>query len=383
GAGKTVLASIIVHHLRETLRLPENTGVAVIYLNHKENEIQSPSNLLASLWRQLVFRRVISMEVQQLYEKHREPRTRPSLADFHRILSSIVAEYSKVFLIVDALDEYPEDNRKILLNNLSNLGPNINLMLTSRPHINLSAAFNDSDTQTLKIRAKADDMGRYVIAQINKSEQLSKHLEVHPGLREQVASLCVARSDGMFLLAKLHIASLTTKHTVKAVREALKNMPNGLDSAYKEAIERINRQSEDDKMLAHSTIAWVSNEKRPLDVSELREVLAVEPGTKRLDPEDLLEIDVVLSVCAGLVIVDQTHTVRLIHYTVQHYLDHTKEMYFPTAQLDITRTCLIYLSFLVFADLGPDPVPRSTLMDLTGTHSLLNYAVKYGLIHAH
>jgi hypothetical protein len=137
------------------------------------------------------------MELQQLYEKHREPRTRPSLPDFHQILSSIVAEYSKVFLIVDALDEYPEDNRKILLNNLSNLGPNINLMLTSRPHIDLSTAFNDSDTQTLKIRAKADDMWRYVTAQINKSEQLSKHLEADPGLREQVGFLCVARSDGL------------------------------------------------------------------------------------------------------------------------------------------------------------------------------------------
>jgi hypothetical protein len=170
---------------------------------------------------------------------------------------------------------------------------------------------------------------------------------------------------------------------VKAVREALKNMPNGLDSAYKEAMERINRRSEDDKMLAHSALAWVLNAKRPLDASELREPLAVEPGTKRLDPENLLEIEVVLSVCAGLVIVDQTHTVWLIHYTVQHYLDCTKEIYFPTAQLDITRTCLTYLSFPVFDDLGPDPVPRSTLMDLTGTHPLFDYAVKYGLIHAH
>ncbi|KAJ7147915.1 hypothetical protein C8R43DRAFT_889394, partial [Mycena crocata] len=252
GAGKTVMSSIVVHHLRETLKLPQDIGVAVIYLNHKEIELQSPSNLLASLWRQLVVGQSISTEVRQLYKKHREPHTRPSLGDFHRVLCSVIADYSKTFLVVDALDEYPEGKRDILLSSLKDLGANINLMLTSRPHVNISTAF--LSTHTLEIRAVAGDLRRYVNAQILSSSRLSKHVETRPELRQEIETLCVERSEGMFLLAKLHITSLTTKHTVKAVREALKQMPTDLHGTYQEVMQRISQQSEDDRRLAHSTL---------------------------------------------------------------------------------------------------------------------------------
>ncbi|KAJ7816835.1 hypothetical protein B0H14DRAFT_1392159 [Mycena olivaceomarginata] len=54
-AGKTVLASVVIHHLRKNPPT-DNIGVAAIYLNHKESAEHSPSKLLAGLWRQLIFR---------------------------------------------------------------------------------------------------------------------------------------------------------------------------------------------------------------------------------------------------------------------------------------------------------------------------------------
>ncbi|KAJ7026032.1 hypothetical protein C8F04DRAFT_879243, partial [Mycena alexandri] len=53
GAGKTVLASMVVDYLG-TQFTGKNIGVACIYLNHKEVGSQTPSRLLAGLWRQLV-----------------------------------------------------------------------------------------------------------------------------------------------------------------------------------------------------------------------------------------------------------------------------------------------------------------------------------------
>ncbi|KAJ7836853.1 hypothetical protein B0H13DRAFT_1490074, partial [Mycena leptocephala] len=118
---------------------------------------------------------------------------------------------------------------------------------------------------------------------------------------------------------------------------------------YKEVMQRINQQSEDDKKVAHSALAWISNAKRLLRVSELREALAVEQGTSGLDPENLLNMTIVLSVCAGLVVIDPAEdVVRLVHYTTEDYLNHTQEIHFPTAQTDITTTCITYLSFKVF-----------------------------------
>ncbi|KAJ6563714.1 hypothetical protein DFH09DRAFT_1364088 [Mycena vulgaris] len=356
GAGKTVLASIVVDDLRTNLD-SQSTGVAVLYLSHKETEVQAPSNLLAGLWRQLVVEYPISSDLYGLYAKHRERRTRPSLGEIHTILWSTLSQYSNVFIVVDALDEYPEQQRHILLRCIESLGSSVNLMLTSRPHITVKHIF--PKLETLDIRATEDDIRRHVDAEILRSSRLSRHIERSPGLREEIEATIVRRSDGMFLLAKLHIDSLITKHTIKAVRTALTNMPNDLDSTYAEVIEQINRQSEDDQTLAWRTLSWITNAQRPLRPSELREALSIEPGTIKLDPSDLLDMDTILSVCA-----------------VQNYLDRIQASAFPNASTEITKTCITYLSFDIFCQDLHHP------MNLFRQNSLLDYAVEYCLMHA-
>ncbi|KAJ6521464.1 hypothetical protein DFH09DRAFT_997607 [Mycena vulgaris] len=374
GAGRTVLASIVVDDLRTNLDI-QSTGVAVLYLSHKETEAQSPAHLFAGLWRQLVVDKPISSTVYSLYAKHHERRTRPSLEEIRDILCSTLSQSSNVFIVVDALDEYPEQQRDILLRGLSSLGSTVHLMLTSRPHITANHIFRTSET--LEIRAKEEDIRRHLDAEIFRSSRLSKHIENQPNLREEIVTTIVRRSDGMFLLAKLHIDSLTSKLTVKAVRAALAHMPSDLDSTYDEVVERINRQPEDEKTLAWRTLSWVTNAKRPLRPSELREALAVEPGTTQLDPDNRLDMDTILSVCAGLVVINEADKrVRLIHYTMQTYFDGVQTRDFPRAQTDITMTCITYLSFDIFSQDLHDP------LDLFRKHSLLDYAVEYCLMHA-
>ncbi|KAJ7481648.1 ankyrin repeat-containing domain protein [Mycena latifolia] len=348
GAGKTVLASLVVNHLQNST-IGDKVGVACIYLDHKETQAHSPSNLLASLWRQLILGKPIPPSVHELFQNHHERRTRPSLNDTQEVLRSAVAEYSQVYVIVDALDEYPEDLRDILLHNLGKLGPTVSLMLTSRPHINIDTSFPAA--HILEIRATEDDVRLYVQARILKSSRLSKHVSTRPELREEIERKIADSVHGMFLLAKLHIDSLATKLTVKAVRETLQHLPKDLAHTYNEAMERINSQNEDERHIARLVLIWITNAKRPLHVSELQEALAVEPGARTLDEDNILDIDVMLSVCGGLVIVNETDLVaRLVHYTAQE--------------------CLTYLSFTTFADL---PQLR---------HALIAYAIEYCLVHA-
>ncbi|KAJ7453546.1 hypothetical protein B0H11DRAFT_2245368 [Mycena galericulata] len=370
GVGKTVLASIVVDHLTDI----ENVGVAAIYLNHKETDMQSPSNLLASLWRQFIFQKSLSPAVKELYEKHHERRTTPSVTEIRTILRSTISEYSRVYVVVDALDEYPQDQRDTLLRHLLELQPLVNLLFMSRPHIKIDHVI--PDLEILEIRATDHDIRRHIDAQIVKSSRLSKHIQNYPGLREEIEQTIIQRSDGMFLLAKLHIDSLVTKHTVKAARDALNSMPRGLDNTYDEVVERINRQSEDDKDLAWLILAWITNAKRPLRPSELREALAVEAGATELDPDNLLDTETILSVCAGLVVLnEEDDIIRFIHYTAQSYFDRVQDRVFPLAQVAITTTCITYLSFGIFTDTH-DP------WSLFHKHPFLDYAVEYSLIHA-
>ncbi|KAJ7094770.1 hypothetical protein C8R44DRAFT_951374, partial [Mycena epipterygia] len=313
GAGKTVLVSIVVDHLR-TQPEAHNLGVAVIYLNHKETDTHSPSNLLASLWRQLVLRKPIGSDVHELYQKHREPRTRPTLYEAQTVLRSVIREYSNVFILIDALDEYPEAQRDDLLWRLSRLGPRINLLVTSRPHITIN---HITSFEMLEIRAREGDIRKYLEGRILKSPRLSKHIENSPDLRETMEARIVQRSDGMCL----HIDSLATKLTVQGVREALKSQPQGMRDTFNEVMDRINHQEEEERALAWLVLSWVTNARRPLEPSELRVALAVEEGTTELNAENLLDTENILSVCAGLVIIDkEDNKVRLIHYTIQDYL---------------------------------------------------------------
>jgi hypothetical protein len=173
--------------------------VAIIYLNHKESDAHSPSKLLASVWRQLVFRKPISADVRRLYEEYHEPRTRPSLDEDHVLLCSIIKDYSKVSIIVDALDEYPEEPRHILLGHLLALGPAVNLMVTSRPHITIDPV-NSFDT--LEIRATEADLRNYLDGQIRRSHRLSKHI-ANSDLREAIEARIIQRCDGMYVLSRL------------------------------------------------------------------------------------------------------------------------------------------------------------------------------------
>ncbi|KAJ7444046.1 ankyrin repeat-containing domain protein [Mycena latifolia] len=375
GAGKTVLVSVVVNHLRAEFH-NNNTAVACIYLNHKEREVQTPQNLLASVWKQLVVDRSLPPAAHDLYKYHRLRDTRPSLTEVCDILQSAMAQHSKVYIIVDALDEYPEDQRNILLEHLSMLqGPTTSLMMTSRPHVTLDDLF--PDVLGLEIKATEDDIRQYVDKQIRKSPRLSKHVQIRPELHDEIKSTISSTADGMFLLAKLHTESLAAKNTVKAVREALRHLPQNLNHTYEEAMDRIKNQNEEDRQLAIQALTWVAYAKRPLSVAELQEALAIEPDATTLDVDNLLDISIVLSVCAGLIIVDEAMSVvRLIHYTTQGYFDNIQPLQFADAHTMIASQCLAYLSFDEFSQLDISYMVREGVK----AHPLVAYS-QHLLLH--
>jgi hypothetical protein len=175
----------------------EYTGVAVLYLDHKATtETHSTKNLLAAVWQQLSLTKPISTNIRKLYEKHRPQDTALSLEEIYSVLISAVEKLSIVFILVDALDEYPEDDRDTLLRRLWTLGPAVRLMLTSRPHIKIDHVLSKV-YYTVDLHAIEEDIRKYVEAQIEKSSRLSRHINNSSTLRESIEENIVKRSDGM------------------------------------------------------------------------------------------------------------------------------------------------------------------------------------------
>src|SRR5204863_1803509 len=95
-----------------------SVGIAYLYCNFRKQQEQKPKDLLASLLKQLVQKQpAIPENVKSLYERHKNKGSRPSFEEISKELLSVIAIYSKVLIIIDALDECQvshEDRRKLL-----------------------------------------------------------------------------------------------------------------------------------------------------------------------------------------------------------------------------------------------------------------------------
>ena len=103
--------------------------------------------------------------------------------------------------------------------------------------------------------------------------------------------------------------SLVAKFSAREVRAALENLPEGMDGTYDEAMERVERQDDGRKQLARRVLSWIIYAVRPLSVKELQHALAVMPDTTKLDPEDIIDYEILTSICAGLVVIDEERNV--------------------------------------------------------------------------
>ena len=76
----------------------------------------------------------------------------------------------------------------------------------------------------------------------------------------------------------------------------------------------------------------------------------MEIGDSELDLDNVLDAEYMVSVCAGLVTIDnESDIIRLVHYTTQEYFERIRESWNPRAQQEIASSCLTYLSFKTFA----------------------------------
>lgn len=77
--------------------------------------------------------------------------------------------------------------------------------------------------------------------------------------------------------------SLINQTSARNMYRALDRLPEKLSETFDDAMNIIAAQPEEHSILANQVISWIFYAKRPLQVAELREALAIEPGDTRLD----------------------------------------------------------------------------------------------------
>jgi Cdc6-like AAA superfamily ATPase len=200
GAGKTIITSIVVDALCTKFQNDSSIGIAYVYCNYGQQLEQKPTDLLKSLLKQLVQEQPSMPESMKSLYEHRNNRTSPSLLEVSEVLHYVVANYSRVFIIIDALDECQasEGSRRRLLSEIFSLQAKTgaNLFATSRF---MMKEFERS--MVLEICASDEDVRRYVDERMSQSIIIS----AHPALQDTIRTKIVRAVDGMYAHPSINV----------------------------------------------------------------------------------------------------------------------------------------------------------------------------------
>lgn len=166
------------------------------------------------------------------------------------------------------------------------------------------------------------------------------------------------------------------------MEDALESMPHGLNDAFEETLQRIQKQPHGRSKLAMRTLMWISHARRPLKVDELSEALAINlmPGGTTSNRKYWQSQRMMVPSCLGLVTVDEERSIiRLVHYSVQEYFREHQARIFPSGQRTVAEDSI---TFLLYDHFLPGPcATEAEIRVLMHKHPFARYAARYWGFH--
>lgn len=147
---------------------------------------------------------------------------------------------------------------------------------------------------------------------------------------------------------------------LSALRKALSTLPITLDDTYKRILSNLDKEHAED---ASRILQWLCYSTRPMRLSEMVEVLAIDlsddpvfmPDERLPNPLDILTIcSPLVSVTAKSTTADNAEELRLAHFSVKEYLISERITFTPVLRYHITsssansfiaKSCLAYLLY--------------------------------------
>ena len=189
------MASIVIEHLQQIFR---NTDTGILHIYCTYNERHKAKDLVAYLVKQLTEQLPsLPEEIEELYNLHEKKRSFPQRDDLTQIFSSVVGHFSRVFVIIDAIDEcHDEESRFEFLESIKKIKSLVNTLVTSRHIASIADIFEGDSRQ--EIRATSEDITTYVESEISREKfVLSSDLSTKPELQSNIINQIVFNTNGM------------------------------------------------------------------------------------------------------------------------------------------------------------------------------------------
>jgi hypothetical protein len=199
GCGKTILCSTAIEDIRVTCEQDADTSFAFFYFSFSDERKQSDRDLLRSLVAQLGWREPSLSILRQAYGDAK--RSVPGPDELEKILLASIRSCSKVYLLIDALDECPEDleTRQSVLARIERLtqdAPNLRILATSREMDRIRESMEALIAEPLRVTTHAvdGDIQTYLAKEVSRDRSLCK---LSSEMRTLIESTIASQADGM------------------------------------------------------------------------------------------------------------------------------------------------------------------------------------------
>ncbi|KAK3669523.1 hypothetical protein LTR78_010577 [Recurvomyces mirabilis] len=306
GCGKTILCSTAIEAVKAHCKGQPDAIYAVFYFSFAEKQKQQPEDLFRSLIVQLGESEPALSMLQQAYDKHGQSTL--GLEQLEDMLLSSFQSYSTVFLLIDALDECPQDNdvRLIMLECLTRLSqkaPHVKIFITSRdsPNIRQSMAALGIESMAVGTHPVNEDIRRHVATQMTRDHRLSNLDQKTKALIEETIAM---KADGIFRWASCQLQELKRLKSTKPryIKATLQSLPATLDDTYERMLVEIGSLYAEEAL---TLLQWLAFSERPLTLRELAAATLIRASDYSMDTAESSPPEEILDVLCGLVHVDR------------------------------------------------------------------------------
>ncbi|QDS76076.1 hypothetical protein FKW77_005980 [Venturia effusa] len=360
GAGKTVLASVIVE---QCLKHP-TYKTAWFYCKESDPMRNSRTGVFRGLLGQLL------CHCQDLLPYCHEKRINsieptlfsPSLIE--QLLKLFLEKIPHVFLVIDGIDECETLERKAILTFLTNMveisdasSPGkLRILFVSQEYKDIERFLRAASIVALTSDHNRSDIEEYVR---HKADVLESDRDLCSSQTEEICKTVNARADGMFLYAKLVMENLLAQATLRDLNhEVDEYFPRGLEDAFERILERIKKTHPKTWTLINKLLGWMICVKRPLRWNEIQALVSIDLAKSEIQFDDKKLRSSLQDLCGSLItVLPDGRGLELVHNTAKLYLARSGFVQIEAAECELTTLCLRYLVFPCFErDLDEDTV---------------------------
>jgi ankyrin repeat domain-containing protein 50 len=185
-------SSIVIHDLLKRFSSDQETAIVFAYCRYTDQ--CSVTDILASFVKQLVqdHPSVVVPIIEPVYKDHQRKETRLSERELQELVQRLLKSFKKTYIIIDALDELPDNTRSNLPMVLSLRASRATLLVTSRP-----LQLHLPDTY-VRVEVKSQtDIELFIDKQIEETHCLKDLLNGNQKATEEIRASLKQKSQGM------------------------------------------------------------------------------------------------------------------------------------------------------------------------------------------